>query len=119
MAQKTTVQLVDDIDGSEADETVSFGLDGTNYEIDLSSDHASALRDALAQYVGAARKASGGGGGGGGARRSQPRRSSGSSSSSDRQRTAEIRQWAREQGMEVNERGRIPSRVIEAFDAAH
>ena len=117
MAQKTTVHLVDDIDGSEADETVSFGLDGTNYEIDLSSEHASALRDALAQYVGAARKA---GGSGGAARRGSGggRRSSGSSSS-DRQRTADIRQWAREQGMEVNERGRIPSRVIEAYDAAH
>jgi hypothetical protein len=120
MAQKTTVHLVDDIDGSEADETVSFGLDGTNYEIDLSSDHAAALRDALAQYVGAARKAGSGGGaaarragGGGGGRRSS------ASSSSDRQRTADIRQWAREQGMEVNERGRIPSRVIEAYDAAH
>lgn len=118
MAQKTTVHLVDDIDGSEADETVSFALDGTSYEIDLSSEHASALRDALAQYVGAARKAGGAGGatarrGGGGGRRSS------GSSSSDRQRTADIRQWAREQGMEVNERGRIPSRVIEAYDAAH
>ena len=119
MAQKTTVHLVDDIDGSEADETVSFALDGTSYEIDLSSDHASALRDALAQYVGAARKGGGGGasarrgGGGGGGRRPS------GSSSSDRQRTADIRSWAREQGMEVNERGRIPSRVNEAYDAAH
>lgn len=118
MAQKTTVHLVDDLDGTEAEETVSFALDGTAYEIDLSGDHAAELRDALAPYVGAARKATGGGGGGGG-RRAAGRRAGGSTSTADRQRTAEIRQWAREQGMEVNERGRIPTRVIEAYEAAH
>ncbi len=117
MAQKTTVQLVDDIDGSEAAETVRFGLDGNSYEIDLSEDHAEAFRAALSSYIVAARRADGSGG-----RRTASRRGSGTSSStstSDRQRTAEIRTWAREQGMEVNERGRIPSRVIEAYEAAH
>ena len=114
MAQKTTVQLVDDIDGSVAAETVAFGLDGSSYEIDLSEEHATALRDALASYVGAARKTTAGP-----ARRGGPRRASGSTSTSDRQRTAEIRSWAREKGMEVNERGRIPSKVIEAYEAAH
>jgi len=114
VAQKTTVQLVDDIDGSVAAETVAFGLDGSSYEIDLSEEHSTALRDALAPYVGAARRTTAGPG-----RRGGPRRASGSTSTSDRQRTAEIRAWARDQGMEVNERGRIPSKVIEAYEAAH
>ncbi len=116
MAQKTTVQLVDDIDGSEAAETVSFGLDGNSYEIDLSEEHASSLREVLSRFIVSARRAGGEGGG----RRSGGRRGSGSSTSSgDRQRTAEIRAWAREQGMEVNERGRIPNTVVQAYEAAH
>jgi len=122
MAQKTLVQLLDDIDGSEAEETVSFGLDGNSYEIDLSGDHAEALRAALSSYIVAARRASGASAG----RRASGRREGASSSSgsssgsgSDRQRTADIRQWAREQGMEVNARGRVPSRVIEAYERAH
>ena len=61
MAQKVQVQLIDDLDGSEADGTVRFGLDGTEYEIDLSAEHAQELRGALARYVGAARRAGGGG----------------------------------------------------------
>ncbi|MDP9406688.1 MAG: Lsr2 family protein [Actinomycetota bacterium] len=120
MAQKTTVQLVDDIDGSEAEETVSFGLDGTQYEIDLSGEHANGLREALSAFIVAARRADGSGAGGG--RRGGGQRGSGSRSSAstaDRQRTAAIREWAREQGLEVNDRGRIPSRVVEAYDAAH
>jgi hypothetical protein len=118
VAQKTTVQLVDDIDGSEAEQTVSFGLDGTTYEIDLSAEHAAALRDALASYVGAARKAGNGASSG---RRSGARRGSGganSPSGSDPQRTAAIRAWAREQGMEVNERGRIPNQIVQAYEGA-
>ncbi len=123
VAQKTTVQLVDDIDGSEAEESVTFALDGTTYEIDLSGEHAAALRDALAPYVGAARKADGGGSNGrrsgGAGRRGSGGSGGGSASSSDRERTAAIRQWAREQGMEVNERGRIPNKIVQAYDAAH
>jgi hypothetical protein len=121
VAQKTLVQLVDDIDGSEAEESVTFALDGTSYEIDLTNQHAAALRDALAPYVGAARKASGGASNG--RRNSGGRRESGanggSASSSDRERTATIRQWAREQGMDVNERGRVPNKIVQAYDAAH
>ncbi len=118
VVQKTVVELVDDIDGSEAQETVSFGLDGTAYEIDLTGEHAAALRDSLAPYVGAARKAGAADGSG---RRGGQRGSGGggSASSSDRQRTAQIRAWAREQGMEVNDRGRIPNTVVQAYDAAH
>jgi hypothetical protein len=119
MAQKTLVQLVDDIDGSEAEETVSFGLDGTSYEIDLSAGHANALREALAPYIVAARKAASSAGNG---RPGGSRRGSGGASSpagSDRQRTAQIRAWAREQGMEVNERGRIPNTIVQAYETAH
>ncbi len=112
MAQRVSVQLVDDIDGSDADDTVTFGLDGTTYEIDLSKQHAAELRDALAPFVGAARRAGSGGGRGPGNRRG---RSGGSSS---RQRSAEIRTWARERGLQVNERGRIPANIVEQFESA-
>ena len=118
MAQKTTVHLVDDIDGSDAAETVPFALDGPEYEIDLSGEHAEQLREALSRYIVSARRAGGGGAGRRGGRRGSGTTSS-SPSSSDRQRTAEIRQWAREQGMEINQRGRIPKQVMEAYDAAH
>lgn len=110
MAQKVNIILVDDIDGSDADETVTFGLDGTTYEIDLTSDNAAALRDALAGYVGNARKVSGG-------RRTAARKSPAANNSGTS--AAEIREWARSNGFEVPERGRIPASVREAFDAAN
>jgi Lsr2 len=108
VAQKTVVTLVDDLDGGEADETVSFGLDGTSYDIDLSSSNAAKLRDALARYVGSARRSSGRSSGGG---RGRARRSSGNS--------AAIRAWAREQGLKVNERGRIPADIVTQYEKAH
>ena len=109
MAQKVNIVLVDDLDGTEATETVSFGLDGTTYEIDLNDANAAALREALSGYVGHARKVTGG------ARRA--RRSNGSSGSSSN--TKDVREWARSQGMEVSERGRISADVQQAYDAAH
>src|SRR6476646_6777966 len=109
MAQKVQVILVDDMDGGSADETVSFSLDGVSYEIDLSTKNAAAFRDSLAQYVGTARKVGRGSGG----RASARRRSGGDN------RTAHIREWARSNGHKVNERGRIPATVIEAYDKAH
>ena len=112
MAQKVTVLLVDDIDGGSADETVSFSLDGVSYEIDLSTKNAKAFRDALAQYVGQARRV-GGRSSGGRSTRSARRGRGGDN------RTAEIREWARKNGHKVNERGRIPATVIEAYDKAH
>ena len=108
MAQKVNIVLVDDLDGTEATETVSFGLDGTSYEIDLNDDNASALREALSGYVGHARKVSGGG--------RRGRKSGASSSSSN---TKDVREWAKSQGMEVSERGRISADVQQAYDAAH
>lgn len=108
MAQKVNIILVDDLDGSEAAETVTFGLDGTTYEIDLNDANASALREALSGYVGHARKVAGG------ARRG--RKSSASSSGSN---TKDVREWAKGQGMDVSERGRISADIQQAYDAAH
>jgi hypothetical protein len=110
MAQKVNIVLVDDLDGTEASETVSFGLDGTTYEIDLNDANAASLREALSGYVGHARKVTGGG--------RRTRRSSGSSSSSS-SNTKDVREWAKAQGMEVSERGRISADVQQAYDAAH
>ena len=108
MAQKVHIVLEDDLDGSDATQTVTFALDGTSYEIDLNDKNAAALRDAVATYVGHARKVSG-------SRRG--RRSSASSGSGPSAK--EIRDWARSNGHKVPERGRIPASVREAFEAAH
>jgi hypothetical protein len=110
MAQKVTVLLVDDIDGGQADETVSFSLDGVAYEIDLSAANAAGFRDSMARYVGTARRV----GGRAAAGRSGPRRRAGGDN-----RTAQIREWARSHGHKVNERGRIPATVVEAYEKAH
>lgn len=115
MAQKVQVLLVDDIDGGTADETVTFGLDGVTYEIDLTSDNAAKLRDAFAEWVGHARKVSGRA-----SSRSTGRSSSSSSSRSARSNEAqEIREWAKANGHQVSERGRISAEVKKAYDDAH
>lgn len=113
MAQKVTVQLVDDVDGSEAESTVEFGLDGVDYTIDLSTDNAAKLRDALASYVSSARRV-------GGRKRSGAKagKAAAAPSTADRERNQAIREWAREQGKQVSDRGRIPSEVVEAYDKA-
>lgn len=109
MAQKVQVTLVDDIDGSQADETVSFSLDGVSYEIDLTAARAQELRDALAPWQGHARRA-------GGRKQSGRRsRSGGSSSSSE---AGKIREWAKEHGYNVSERGRISAEIREAYEKA-
>jgi hypothetical protein len=120
MAQKVVVSLVDDLDSSEADETVEFGLDGTTYEIDLSDDNASALRARLADYVAHARRRSGRRRSGSGAPASAPaKRAGGGRAAVDREQNQAIREWARKQGMTVSERGRIPSEVSEAYHRSH
>ena len=113
MAQKIHVVLEDDLDGSEATETVSFALDGTSYEIDLNDEHAQALRDALAPYVGHGRKVTGGGRRGGG------RRTSTAGGTTSGPAAKEIRDWARENGYDVPDRGRVSAEVREAYAAAH
>ncbi len=114
MAQKVTVSLVDDLDGSEAEETVEFGLDGAFYEIDLSEDNAERLRDALAEYVEHARRS-------GGRKRPGGRLSAAGraprTASADREQNQAMREWARKQGMNISDRGRIPKEVAEAYNA--
>jgi len=108
MAQKIQVLLVDDLDGSKADESVTFALDGVNYEIDLTNEHAAQLRDDFAKWVGSARKVSSRGA----VRASRPARRGASDADA-------IRQWARANGHKVSDRGRIPQSVRDAYDAAH
>ena len=112
MAQKHIVRLVDDLTGDDAEETVTFALDGARYEIDLSSDNAARLRDTLAVYIASARRAA--------ARQAArqagaPRRGT----RADREQTAAIRLWARNSGYEIGDKGRIPGHIIEAYHAAH
>ncbi|HEY2196074.1 MAG TPA: Lsr2 family protein [Actinomycetospora sp.] len=119
MATRTVVTLVDDVDGSEAQESISFGLDRVDYEIDLSTEHADALRGLFAPYMAAARRT--------GRRRSsreaQPAArpassgTDGSGPARSRSTNAQIRAWAAEHGVTLAERGRLPGRVIEAFEA--
>lgn len=108
MAKQTTVTLIDDLDGSEADEQVEFAVDGRSYEIDLSSANSARLRDALAPFVSAARRTGG--------RRSTP---APGRSTSDREQNQAIREWAQQNGFTVSDRGRLPANVIEAYHKAH
>ena len=116
MAQRVQVILEDDLDGGSADETVMFALDGVAYEIDLKSANAEKLRDLLAPYVDKGRKQSG--------RIAGARRSSGAGRGAGRSSaagpdTAKIRSWAKEQGLEINDRGRVPSDIKAQYDKAH
>src|ERR687889_646008 len=117
MARKVQVILSDDLDESlSADETVSFSLDGTSYEIDLSEKNAKELRDAFSRYVHAARKVGRGGGRASGAGKS---RATGGGGRMDREQAGAIRDWARKNGHNVSDRGRIPASVVDAYEAAH
>jgi hypothetical protein len=113
MAQRVNVVLVDDLDGGDAAETVSFALDGVDYEIDLSEQHAGELRNALSLYIGHGRRT------GGRRRRSSAGGGAAKSSGSGGPSASEIRAWARENGWEVPERGRVAAEVREAYAAAH
>ena len=111
MAQKIHIILEDDLDGSEASETVTFGLDGTSYEIDLNDKNAAALRDALATYVGHGRKV--------GSAPRRGRKSAAAAPATSGPSAREIRDWARSNGHDVPDRGRVSAEVRDAFDAAH
>ena len=123
MAQKTVVTLVDDLSGEEAEDisTVEFALDGVTYEIDLDEDNSAALRDALANYVAAARRTGGRRAAAAGRRRSggagtgTPRATS--PGGYDRETSKQIREWAKSEGFEVSDRGRVPNNVVEAWEA--
>lgn len=115
MAQKHIVQLIDDLDGGEADETVSFAIDGAQYEIDLTSANAAKLRGVLAIYVGSARRSTRPAG-----RAATPTgRRGGRPARVDREQTQAIREWARKSGHKVGDKGRIPAQVLEAYHAQH
>jgi Lsr2 len=121
MAQRVSVRFVDDLDGSDAAGTVSFALDGRAYEIDLSDDNAARLRESLASFVTAARKS---GGTAATNNRAQKAASKMTASSARpqplvREQTAAIRAWARQNGHQVSDRGRISKTVVDAFQAAH
>ncbi|WP_414942868.1 histone-like nucleoid-structuring protein Lsr2 [Amycolatopsis sp. cmx-11-51] len=115
MAQKVSVQIVDDIDGGEATQTVPFALDGVTYEIDLSDDNAGALRDELERFIDASRRVGG--------RKmkvatGQSTVAGGTAKSTDRERNQQVRAWASANGYAIAERGRIPNEIYEAFDNA-
>jgi len=113
VAQRTQIIWVDDVDGTEANETVTFGLDGVSYEIDLSDSNAASLRQALAGWVGNARKVGG---------RSAARGRTGGrqrAASDGKADLAAVRAWARENGFTISDRGRVSKDVLEAYNTAH
>ena len=107
MAQKIQTLFIDDLDGSEAAGTIRFGLDGTEYEIDLSTAHSDELHKALEQYVRHGRRTGG-----------TAKRAARSRRGSDAVDTAKIREWAKEQGVEIKDRGRVPASVVEQYKTA-
>ncbi|MEV7420489.1 Lsr2 family protein [Streptomyces sp. NPDC089919] len=109
MAQKVQVLLVDDLDGGEADETVTFALDGKTYEIDLTTANADKLRGLLEPYTKSGRRT----GGRAAAGRTKGRVAAVGGGSTD---TAEIRAWAKANGFNVNDRGRVPAEIREAYE---
>jgi nucleoid-associated protein Lsr2 len=107
VAQKVQTLYIDDIDGGEAAGTVRFGLDGVNYEIDLSAEHTDELHTALGKYIGHARKVSGAG-----------RRVSRGRRSNDSIDTTAVRAWAKQRGIDIKERGRVPANVVAQYREA-
>ena len=112
MAQRVVVHMTDDIDGKPAAETVSFGLDGRRYEIDLSDKNAQKLRDLFAPYVGAGSKVARGGVVVGG-RAARGR----GGATADREQNKAIREWAKKAGKDISDRGRIPQEIVDEFHA--
>lgn len=114
MVQKVTTHLVDDLTGDTIEagkgRAVTFGFDGSNYEIDLTDDNADALREAFSDYVASARKVSGRSGRATGG--TSPKRG-------NSEELAKIREWANANGHEVSSRGRISQAIRDAYDAAH
>jgi len=110
LARTTIVQLTDDVDGSAAAETVRFAVDGRTYEIDLSTEHAESLRDSLAQFVAAARRA--------GRVDASPRRGQGRQGRPQGGNSSAVRAWAKQNGVPVSPRGRVPQDVMAQYNSA-
>ena len=111
MAKTTVTQITDDLDGSKDATEVAFAFDGVDYTIDLSKKNAAAMAKALKPYLDAATKVSG--------RGNRARRSRTSRATGPRKDLAAVREWARGQGLEVSDRGRVPAALVEQYDAAH
>lgn len=109
MARETITRLIDDLDHGDADETVKFGLDGAQYEIDLSARNAAKLRELLQPYVDAGKRVNRGGGAAPRRRRAQPL---------DREQNRAIREWARSKGRKISDRGRIPEDIVAEYHAS-
>lgn len=107
MAKKVFTHILDDIDGSEDAESLTFSYGSKSYEIDLSAANKKKLEDALAPFIEAGRSNGGG------------RSNSGSSRAKSRSDLAAVRAWAKDNGHDVSERGRVPASVLDAYDAAH
>jgi nucleoid-associated protein Lsr2 len=110
VAQKIQTLLIDDIDGSEAEATLRFGLDGASYEIDLSAAHAAELRDALARFITAGRKVPRAG--------SRPSAQGARGAAGGVADMTEVREWARSKGIEVKDRGRVPAGIVARYREA-
>jgi Lsr2 len=107
MTTKVLTVLQDDLDGSDAAETIRFAIDGTEYEIDLSERNANRFRNTMSEFVSHARRVG------------SSRRRRGTGGQMDKSQLANIREWAKSHGMKVSERGRISQEVQEAYRAAH
>ncbi|HKA53491.1 MAG TPA: Lsr2 family protein [Candidatus Binatia bacterium] len=105
MAQRVTIEMMDDLDGSQADETVRFAVDGNAYEIDLSQKNAAEIRRTFDRYIEHARKAARG------ARQARASR--------NRRHSSDVRAWAKSRGIQINERGRIPASIVAEYEAAN
>jgi hypothetical protein len=110
MAKQTITRLIDDLDGSEADETVKFGIDGVQYEIDLSQENANKLREMLEPYVKAGAKIGRG--------NVVPARRRAAQAAVDRAQNRAIREWARARNMKISDRGRIPEDIVAEYHAS-
>jgi Lsr2 len=118
MARQVITTLIDDLDGKPADRTIEFGLDGTNYTIDLSDANAGKLRKALDPFISAGTRIGRGATGRAGGR-ATGRGAATRSGGGDRDQNRAIREWAARNGYEVSERGRIPQSMADAYHAAH
>ncbi|HET9118284.1 MAG TPA: Lsr2 family protein [Pseudonocardiaceae bacterium] len=113
MAQKVITEFIDDIEGSPAERTFTFAVDGTNYEIDLSAENITEFKSAIGGFIESARKIKGSSDG----RRTRSTGADGGRQS--REQTQAVREWARQHGHNISNRGRIPSSIQQAFDQAH
>src|SRR5947209_20228358 len=113
MAQKVITEFIDDIDGSPAERTFTFAVDGTNYEIDLSAENIAGFKSAIGGFIESARKVKGASNG------RRPRSAAASGGQQSREHTQAVREWARQPGHNISSRGRIPTSIQQAFDQAH